>query len=165
MAEPPQTLSSSPPQSPSPPSDERIFAALSYVAFLFILTIITKPRSEYCRFHAKQGMVLFLITIVVLMVLATIPFIGSLFTLALFALYVLALYRAYRGDRWKIPFIGDIAGKINLDELLGKAGLAEAVGQLREQASAVAQKVSQSITQTGSSEGKSEEKNQNPPKT
>lgn len=122
------------PQAPAA-SDEKLFAAVGYIAFLFVITLIAKPKSQYCQLHAKQSMVMFLITIVVFMVLAMTPWIGSLFTLALFALYILAIYRAFRGDYWKIPFISNLADKINLGVLYQKSGLKiEQIGGLKEKA-------------------------------
>jgi uncharacterized membrane protein len=137
MAPSPPPASPSVPQAASP--DERIFAAVAYLAFLFVVTLVAKPKSEFCKFHARQSMILFLITIIVLVVLAIIPWFGSLLTLALFALYVLSMYRAYQGEMWKIPIIGDVASAINIDEIFGKAGL------VREKAEHIAQQASEKM--------------------
>ena len=97
--------------------------------------------------HAKQSMVLFLVTIFVLVILAAIPLLGSLFTLALFALYVLAIYRAYTGEAWRIPFIADLAEKIDLSALYGTIGGAavSAADKMKEKAEHVADKVSDTV--------------------
>ena len=100
----PQTLA--PANVPGAPAeDEKFFAALGYFGPLFVLPLIVKPQSPYCKFHARQSMVLFLIFILFLMVLFMIPWIGSLVTFALFAVYVLAIYKAYSGEMWSIPLI------------------------------------------------------------
>ncbi|MEK7528432.1 MAG: hypothetical protein AAB592_01565 [Patescibacteria group bacterium] len=127
---------------PAPDNEEKLFAAIGYIAFLFIVPLIVKPKSKYCQLHAKQSLVMFLITFVYLIVFLISEFIGSILTVALFALYVLAIYRSFRGDWWKIPFVGDVAEHINLSMLLGAAsGAAGHVGGLQEKAQEVAKKV------------------------
>lgn len=134
-------------------SDERFFAAVGYFAFLFVVPLIVKPKSAYCKFHAKQSMVLFVISIIVLMVLASIPMIGSLLTLALFALYVLAIFRAYKGDLWNIPFVSNFAGKIDLNAMYNKAGLAVSnVSGIAEKAQSAVQKAGEAAKSLGDQE-------------
>ncbi len=126
--------------------DEKFFAALGYFGFLFIVPLIVKPKSAYCRFHARQSMVLFLSTIIVLIVLASSQMFGSLLTLALFALYVLAIYRAYKGDLWNIPLISQLAGKVNVDALYSKAGLAvSGISGLKEKAAGMASQATEGM--------------------
>lgn len=142
---------------PQIPDDEKFFAALGYIAFLFVLTLLAKPRSTYCQFHAKQSMVLFLLTIVVLVFLAAVPWFGSLLTLGLFAIYVLAIYRAYRGELWNIPFVSSLAQKLDIASLYGKSSFAiSAVSQLKEKATDFASKASETVKTIGKDEEKAE---------
>lgn len=135
--------SSEPAPPPVPPSeDEKFFAAFGYFGPLFIITLIAKPKSLYCRFHAVQSVVMFLTTLFVFVVLYLFPGIGSLLTLALFALYVLAMYRAYRGDLWAIPVISRLTGKVNVEALYKASGLAvSTISELKEKAEGLAEKV------------------------
>lgn len=133
--------------------DEKFFAALGYFGFLFVIPLIVKPKSAFCRFHAKQSMVMFLAAIIVITVLATVPFIGSLLTLALFALYVVAVYRAYKGDSWNIPFISEFAGKMNVEAMYGKAGLAlNSISGLKDKVQDLTAKGSESLKNLGGQE-------------
>lgn len=133
--------------------DEKFFSALGYFGPLFIIPLIVKPKSPYCKFHAKQSMVLFLIFIVVLVILAAIPWFGSIFTLVLFALYVLAIYRAYKGDMWNIPFVSNFAGKMNVEMLYNKAGLAvSGISGLKEKAENLAEKAGEATKDLGKQE-------------
>lgn len=133
--------------------DEKFFAALGYFAFLFVVPLIVKPKSAYCKFHARQSMVLFLMTIIVLVVLASVPMVGSLLTLALFAVYVLAIYKAYKGDLWSIPVISGFAGKMNVEALYGKAGLAvSGISGLKEKAEGMAAKAGEAVKDMGKQE-------------
>lgn len=138
---------------PQAESDEKIFAVIGYLAFLFVVPLIAKPKSKFCQLHAKQSMVMFLITILVLVVLAAIPLIGSLLTLALFALYILAIYRSYRGDYWKIPVVSAFSEKIDLAALYGKTGLSiEQIGGLKEKMGELAGKVGEGVKKIGEQE-------------
>lgn len=166
----PQTVPPLAPPSQVPvEEDEKFFAAVGYFAFLFVIPLIVKPKSPYCKFHAKQSMVLFLITILVFMVLFAIPLVGSLLTLALFAVYILAIYRSYKGEWWNIPLISNLTGKINLETLYGKTGatLANLSSGLKETASGVAQKATDTLKAAGKQDEGSEEgaseSNQTPP--
>lgn len=139
--------------------DEKLFAAIGYFAFLFVVPLIVKPKSAYCKFHAKQSMVLFLITILVFIVLFAIPLVGSLLTLGIFAVYILAIYRAYKGELWNIPLVSNLTGKINLENLYGKTGstLANLSSGLKETASGMAQKATDTLKTAGKQEEESEQ--------
>lgn len=138
---------------PSVEQDERFFAALGYFAFLFVIPLIVKPKSEYCKFHAKQSMVLFLITMVIFMILFAIPWFGSLLTLAIFAVYILAIYKSYSGELWAIPVISKFAGKMNVEALYGKAGLAVgALSGLKDKAQGFAEKAGETVKTLGAQE-------------
>lgn len=133
--------------------DEKFFAALGYFGPLFIVPLLVKPKSQYCKFHARQSMVLFLAAILILVILAAIPWFGSLLTMAIFAVYVLAIYKAYKGDFWNIPVISKFAGKMNIDALYGKAGLAiSSVSGLKEKAATLADKASGTVKELGKQE-------------
>lgn len=128
------------PQAQTPvESDEKFFAALGYFAFLFVIPLIVKPKSAYCKFHARQSMVMFLGAIIVLIILGLIPWFGSILTFAIFALYVLAIYKAYTGEMWSIPVVSKFAGKMDIEAMYGKAGLAVgSIGGMKEKAAQLA---------------------------
>jgi uncharacterized membrane protein len=142
-----------PPAPPPVEQDERFFAALGYFAFLFVVPLVVKPKSAYCKFHAKQSMVLFLITIIFFMILFAIPWFGSLLTLALFAVYILAIYKSYMGEWWAIPGISKFAGKMNIESLYGKAGLAVgAISGLKDKAQGMAAQAGEAVKGLGQQE-------------
>jgi uncharacterized membrane protein len=67
------------------PADIRqnnVIACLSYVGLLFLVPLLAKPHSRFCRAHADQGIVLFLTELVfsaVIGILSSIPLLGFLF--------------------------------------------------------------------------------------
>lgn len=140
-------------------SDERFFAAMAYFGPLFVFTLVVKPKSDFCRFHSRQSMVLFLITFFVLVMLLSISWLGSLLTLSLFAAYILCIYNAYHGILFKLPIVSELAGKINIESLYGKAGVAiSAVNNLKDKAADAAQAAEKNAQEMAKNE---EEKKQN----
>lgn len=45
--------------------DNKIFAFLSYIGPLFLVPMLASPKSKYARFHANQGLVLFLAELII----------------------------------------------------------------------------------------------------
>lgn len=102
----------------------KIFAFIGYWGILFLVPLLGKKDNKFAVFHGKQGMVLtiaFIAVIIVFTILGLIPYIGILFMiiewLALLAMCVFAIIgmiKALMGETWKMPIFGDIAEKINI---------------------------------------------------
>lgn len=91
--------------------DEKLFGALSYLWIVSIIVLIMKKDSEFVKFHARQGLVIFLVSIV----LGWIPIIGwPILDVILIIVVVVGLMKAMGGEKWEIPVIGALAKKINL---------------------------------------------------
>lgn len=96
--------------------DNKIWAALSYVGILFILPlIINSGSSRYGKYHANQGLILFLTDIVVGIasaILGMIPVLGgilsALLSLCLFALMIIGIINAVNGKAKQLPLIGGL---------------------------------------------------------
>ena len=97
--------------------DENLAAALAYglgwitgAAFLLF-----EPTNKFVRFHALQSLLTFGgLSVAWIVVMATIPFLGWLIGLVVIpwvsvGLWLFLMYKAYRGERYKLPFVGDIA--------------------------------------------------------
>lgn len=86
-----------------------------------IIFLVIEKENRDVRFHAWQEIFLsiaMIIIFVVLSVLSMIPYIGFLFFilyilcgLGIFALWILLMIKAYQGERWQIPVIGEYAEK------------------------------------------------------
>ncbi|EKD64215.1 MAG: hypothetical protein ACD_51C00046G0004 [uncultured bacterium] len=105
-------------EKPTITQEERILSALAYMSVAFIIPLILKPDSKVCQFHARQGAGMFALCILVLIMLIAMPILGTLLFLGFFGLSVLAIYKAYIGDQWKIPVIGEFAGKVDLNKFI-----------------------------------------------
>ena len=87
-------------------------AALSYVLFwLTGIVILLLEKDPFIRFHAMQSVV----TFGILTILVMVPFIGwvrsPLVMIVSFALWLVLIFKAYQGEEFKLPVIGDFAKK------------------------------------------------------
>jgi uncharacterized membrane protein len=90
--------------------DGKVFAGIGYLGILFLLPLLAKPENKFCRAHAKQGMVIFIAWVVC----GIIPFVGWFIGWPiLFVLAIIGLIKAFQGQFWKVPWLGDIAAKLN----------------------------------------------------
>src|SRR6056297_3203204 len=87
--------------------DENVAGALAY-AFGWItglIFLVMEKKSSFVRFHAMQSIVVFLI----LQVFGFLPLINLLVFPAGLILWVFLMVKAYQGDKYKLPIIGDFA--------------------------------------------------------
>lgn len=84
-------------------------AALSYLWILSVIILLIKNDSAYVQFHAKQGTVLFGLS-VIFSLLPPLWMVNFL----VWIVAVVALIRAYQGQTWEIPVVKDLAKKIQL---------------------------------------------------
>jgi len=84
-------------------------AVLSYVWILFLIPLLGKKNSKFCQFHAKQGLILFLLSFV-----AWFPVFGWLIGLAIIVISVMGILKCLEGAWWKIPYLYELSKKINL---------------------------------------------------
>lgn len=101
---------------------DKIMLVLSYLGILALIPLLTVNDSEYVKWHAKNGLVLSvagpIALAIVWRILAAIPIItmlscllGPLSSLGLLVVIVLAIVKALNGERWRIPFVSDLAEK------------------------------------------------------
>jgi uncharacterized membrane protein len=88
-------------------------SALSYIWILCLVPLLGKKNSKFAQFHAKQGLVLFIIESIAGL-LVWFPFFGQLIMLILIVISVMGIVKTYNGEWWKIPFIYEWSKKINL---------------------------------------------------
>ncbi|MCK5320711.1 DUF4870 domain-containing protein [Candidatus Parcubacteria bacterium] len=93
--------------------DNKTVAALSYIWVLCLVPLLTKKRSKFAQFHAKQGLVLFIAEIVGVFVF-WIPLIGWALGIALLVVSIMGILKALNGEWWKIPYVYDWSKKFNL---------------------------------------------------
>jgi uncharacterized membrane protein len=78
-----------------------------------IIFLVIEKDNEFVRFHAWQSIVVFGGLTVVDIVLGFIPIIGwaiaGLLGIVAFILWIVLMLKAYQGQRFKLPIVGNIA--------------------------------------------------------
>jgi len=86
----------------------KALAAVSYLWIVSLVLLLVKKDSPFVQFHAKQGFVLFIISII----LGFIPFLGIL-NLVVIVLELIGLISALQGKWRKLPGVSVLAEKIH----------------------------------------------------
>ncbi len=95
--------------------DENLAGTLAYFGVFIsgIALLVLEKKSSYVRFHALQSTVAFLGLFVIELIGRMIPLIGTLLTViippAALILWIVLMVKAYQGERWQLPLIGEIA--------------------------------------------------------
>ncbi len=97
--------------------EENVAALLSYI-FGFITGLIfflIEKESKFVRFHAMQSIVFSVALLIIYIILGIIPVIGWILIpivgLIGFVVWILLLIKAYQGNLWKLPVLGNLAEK------------------------------------------------------
>jgi len=105
------------PQTEQEIREGKFFAIISYVSFLCILTLILKKDNKFALYHAKQGLVLFVMEVVAF-ILSIIPLLGWLIGVIGYALFLLVslwgIMQAALGVYCKLPVVSKISEKVIL---------------------------------------------------
>jgi uncharacterized membrane protein len=97
------------PETSSTGLDVRLAAMLTYVAgwLTGALFLLVERKSRFVRFHAWQSVLTFLPVFLALWFLP----LWFLFWPVSVALWIVLMIKAFRGERFKLPVIGDIADR------------------------------------------------------
>jgi uncharacterized membrane protein len=96
--------------------DENLTAALAYALgwITGLALLLTERENRFVRFHAMQSTIVFGALCLLWFVGVSIPLLGWAISFFLIppvsaVLWLLLIYKAYKGERFKLPFAGDIA--------------------------------------------------------
>lgn len=105
--------------------NENLMAAAAYLLWWVtgIIFLFIEKQSKFVRFHAMQSIMLFGGIHIAFFVLAFIPILGWLVGVALslvaFILWLMLMWKAFQGEMYKVPYVGDLAEK-QLAKMSGK---------------------------------------------
>lgn len=83
--------------------DGKSIAWLSYLGLLLLIPLLVKPENTFCKHHAKQGIVLLVLWIVVLILSPFIRVLDSLALLAIAVIAIIGIVQSLSGIYWKAP--------------------------------------------------------------
>ena len=94
----------------------RLAAIMSYIPFLCFIPLLNMKTNKEARFHARQGVMLFLIELLAALFLidriSSFVFTGVLLVAAAFS--VAGIVFALQGKNYRLPIISDLADKTKL---------------------------------------------------
>lgn len=80
-----------------------------------IIFLVLEKENAFIRFHAMQSVIVFGGLFVVNVVLGFVPILGwltgTILGLIGLVLWVVLMFKAYQGEKYKLPYIGEIAEK------------------------------------------------------
>ncbi|RJR31426.1 hypothetical protein C4569_02265 [Candidatus Parcubacteria bacterium] len=88
---------------------DKYWAAASYIWVLSILVLAAKKNSKFAQFHAKQGLIFFVVEIFMWF-----PVIGWILGVIAIVLAIVGIIKSLNGEWWEAPLINKWAQKINL---------------------------------------------------
>jgi uncharacterized membrane protein len=97
--------------------DENVAGLLCYIFgwVTGLIFFILEKDNQFVRFHAMQSIVTFGVITGVTIIFSFIPVINVIFNsiigLLAFVLWIILMVKAYQGEKFKLPWAGDIAEK------------------------------------------------------
>lgn len=101
--------------------DEKLIGALAYLLgpITGIVLLLTQKKNQFVRFHAMQSTIVFGGLWLLYIILGIIPILGwiiailisPLFMLGSFILWIFLMWKAFQGEKFKVPYFGDLAEK------------------------------------------------------
>lgn len=126
-------------------------AAFSYVWIMSVIIFGLRRDSKFIRYHSKQGIVLFIMSILV----AMLPYVGRYLVFLVVAGMLLGFLHAAQGQYADVPFAGKLAK--------GELTLADVLKQIQTALSAVLQTLKAVFKTTAKPEEKTSETPVSPP--
>lgn len=106
--------------------DENIEAILTYAGIWLtgLIFLFIEKDNNHVRFHAMQSLITFFSLFIISSLILVIPVFGviisSFITFVGTILWFLLMYKAYNGEIFKLPFIGDLAEELIFGESFKK---------------------------------------------
>jgi len=101
-------------------SNEQMMGALANLPIIGILFLMIEKKNEFIRFQAMQSTVVWGVLLLFYMVMGIVPILGWVIALILsplilavwFILLLVLMWKAYTGEKYKLPYFGELAEKL-----------------------------------------------------
>ena len=91
---------------PNDVKSNKVYAVLAYFGILVLIPILAAKESPYARYHANQGLILFILQIIVIILGRIVGFLGTIGGLIVFILFIIGIVNAAQGRAKELPVIG-----------------------------------------------------------
>jgi uncharacterized membrane protein len=94
----------------------RLAAVMAYIPFLCFIPLLQMKDNKEARFHARQGVMLFLIELIAFLFLfdRISKFVFTAVLIVAVAFSLAGIYFALQGKNYRLPIVGDLADKSKL---------------------------------------------------
>lgn len=95
--------------------NENLMGAATYLLGFItgIVFLLLEKQSKFVRFHAMQSTLLFGAIFVANIALGFVPvlgwLVGLLLSLVSFVLWIVCMWKAFQGETYKVPYVGNLA--------------------------------------------------------
>ena len=95
--------------------NENLMGAAAYLLGFItgIIFLLIEKESKFVRFHAMQSTILFGGIFIANIALGFVPIlgwiVGLLLSLGAFVLWIVLMWKAFQGEMYKVPYVGDLA--------------------------------------------------------
>lgn len=89
---------------------DKVMGVLAYLGVLVIIPLLAAKDSKFARFHANQGLILLICTVVIYIVGRIFPGLSVIITIldvAVFVLAVIGIINVIKGETKKLPLVGN----------------------------------------------------------
>lgn len=97
-------------------TDNKLMAILSYIGPLVIVSYMTAKDDDFVKFHAKQGLVVFGLEVIIMFagsMLYGFWMIMNLLNLLTLVLSIIGIVNVIQGQKKELPVVGKYANNIN----------------------------------------------------
>ena len=95
----------------------KVWAAASYLWFFCFISLILKKNNPFVLFHARQGLILFVVWLF-LLVISAVPvlghIVGFLGNVVVLVLAIMGIIHALGGEYWTMPWLGGVAADLKI---------------------------------------------------
>ena len=92
-------------------STSKILAALSYISGLWLLPYFFAPNDRFSKFHAKQGKLVFAVSIIADICAKVFGLLGALLSIFRIYLIIMGISNVIKGKMEQLPYIGKYADR------------------------------------------------------
>lgn len=85
--------------------EDKVWGAVSYLWILSLVALAARKDNDFVRFHASQGILLFIISLVMMVI----PVVGVIINIIIAIFCIVAIIKSLKGEKWSMPVIGGAA--------------------------------------------------------
>ena len=93
---------------PNDVKNNKVMAVLAYFGILVLIPILAAKDSPFARYHANQGLLLFILDIIVIILGKIVGILGTIGGLIVFILFIIGIVNAAQGRAKELPVIGKL---------------------------------------------------------